>query len=221
VVLHEFVASNRNEIIARCHRTVETRFPRLVNTIEMDDDVPRFLAQLVQELRPGSSSCYEITKLSAAHAHALLCQGSSIAQVVRHYGDLCRTITELAFEQGSAISVDDVAVLDRCLDDAIAGAIAEHRRTRQVRETMPALTPQARIGSLSRELRETINTARVALRAVKSGSVGLGGSTGAVIDHTLANAHDLLDNLIAMLDSPARSAPPATSLRIQTARTAS
>jgi hypothetical protein len=84
VMLHEFVASQRNEIIARYHQSEESRPPRLVNTVEMDDDVPRFLAQLVHELRPGSSSVCEMTKLSTAHAHDLLCQGFSIAQVVHH-----------------------------------------------------------------------------------------------------------------------------------------
>jgi hypothetical protein len=97
-----------------------------------------------------------------------------------------------------------VSVLDRCVDDAIAGAIAEHRRLRQVRVTSPALTTDARMRSLSRELRETIDTVRVALRAMKCGRVALGGSTGAVIDQRLADAHDLLNDLLPMLDRPAR-----------------
>jgi hypothetical protein len=201
MMLHEFVTLNRSEIIARSRAKARGRFPRLVNTTEADDGVPSFLTQLVHELRPGLSSRCEITILSTVYSRDLLSRGMSITQLVHDYSDIGQTIAELALDEGVAISVEDVEVLDRCIDDAVAGAVTEHRRRRQgPNVTAAALGRDDRILSISSELREVINTARVALRAVKSGRVGLAGSTGGVIDRSLLDANDLNDRLLELLD---------------------
>jgi hypothetical protein len=46
-------------------------------------------------------------------------------------------------------------------------------------------------------LRTTIHTATVAMQVVKSGSVGIAGSTGTLLEKSLASAEDLLDRLLA------------------------
>jgi hypothetical protein len=50
---------------------------------------------------------------------------------------------------------------------------------------------------LSRDLRKVIHTASVALEVIKSGRVGIAGSTGAVLNQSLLGAHDLIDRLLA------------------------
>ena len=52
-------------------------------------------------------------------------QGFSIEQVVHDYGDVCQSITDLAVELGAPISTEDFRTLNRCLDNAIAGAVTE------------------------------------------------------------------------------------------------
>ena len=47
-----------------------------------------------------------------------------MADVVREYGDVCQAVTELAIEQGVQISVNEFRVFNRCLDEAIAGAVS-------------------------------------------------------------------------------------------------
>ena len=59
------------------------------------------------------------------HGHDLLKQGFTIEQVVHDYGDVCQSITELAVELGAPISTEDFRTLNRCLDNAIAGAVTE------------------------------------------------------------------------------------------------
>ena len=51
-----------------------------------------------------------------------------MSQVVHDYGDVCQAITELAVEMNAPISTDDFRMLNRCLDDAIAGAVTEYGR---------------------------------------------------------------------------------------------
>ena len=53
-----------------------------------------------------------------------------------------------------------------------------------------------RLGGLALELKTSIHTAGVALEMIKSGSVGIAGSTGKVLDRSLLGAHDLIDRLL-------------------------
>jgi hypothetical protein len=128
VMLHAIVNAHRHEIIARTHAKVQKRLPRFGNSVEIEHGTPRFLAQLVQELRPGLSSRAEMTAIATIHAHGLLARGVTLSELVHHYGDIGQAITELASERGIPISMDDFRVLDRCLNDAIAGAVTEHQR---------------------------------------------------------------------------------------------
>jgi hypothetical protein len=100
---------------------------------EIEHGVPHFLDQLVEALRLGLASSSEektsdIGDVARLHGHDLLRQGFSVSQVVHDYGDVCQAITELALETNAPISTDDFRVLNRCLDDAIAGAVTEYGR---------------------------------------------------------------------------------------------
>ena len=52
-MLHEFLTSNRNELIQRCRAKAVKRFPKIPAAIPAiaDKGVPLFLAQLVDTLR--------------------------------------------------------------------------------------------------------------------------------------------------------------------------
>ena len=97
---------------------------------EIDHGVPVFLDQLVNALRLGLRVNPEITNSALQHGHDLLAQGFTVSQVVHDYGDVCQSITELAVEMNAPISTDDFRMLNRCLDDAIAGAVTEYGRER-------------------------------------------------------------------------------------------
>ena len=82
-------------------------------------------------LRPGFVANPEIADSAILHGHDLLLQGFTVSQVVHDYGDVCQSITELAVEMEVPISTDDFRMLNRCLDDAIAGAVTEYGRERK------------------------------------------------------------------------------------------
>ena len=129
-MLHEFIAVNREEIIRRCRAKVATRSVPPPTDAEIDHGVPVFLDQLVDALRLGLTSSPEIGRSAVQHGHDLLLQGFTVSQVVHDYGDVCQSITELAVEMNAPISTDDFRTLNRCLDDAIAGAVTEYGRER-------------------------------------------------------------------------------------------
>ena len=104
------------------------------------------------------------------HGHELLLQKFTVSQVVHDYGDVCQSITDLAVELAAPISMDDFRTLNRCLDDAIAGAVTEFAREQDV----------TREGEADK-LENLTNGAITAFEVLRTGNVGVAGSTGAVV----------------------------------------
>ena len=144
--------------------------------------IPLFLDQLLVELGEGPSKTQEIKDGASQHGHDLLLQGFTVSQVVHDYGDVCQSVTDLAVELAAPISADDFRTLNRCLDDAIAGAVTRHASEQ-------ALTRDGE----SNELRTLLNAAITGFEVLQTGSVGIAGRTGSVVHRSLMGARDLID----------------------------
>jgi hypothetical protein len=173
-MLHTFITLNRDELIRRCRVKVAKRSSPLPTEAEIDHGVPLFLEQLSQELRQGRSKTDQINKSAMEHGHDLLLQGFTISQVVHDYGDVCQSVTDLAVETKAPISSEDFRTLNRCLDDAIAGAVSEYAHEQDV----------TRYGA-SQQLQRLTKTALTAFEVLRTGRVGVGGSTGTVVLQSL------------------------------------
>src|SRR5688500_4035775 len=197
-MLHEFIAVNRDEIIRRCRAKVAARSVPPPTEAEIDHGVPVFLDQLRDALRFGQTTSPEISRSAIKHGHDLLLQGFTVSQVVHDYGDVCQAITELAVETNAPISTNDFRTLNRCLDDAIAGAVTHYGRERnQSGIDGESARGSERLGFFAHEMRNLINTAIVALEVLKTGDVGVGGSTGAVLHRSLMASSSLISRSLA------------------------
>jgi hypothetical protein len=150
-----------------------------------------FLDQLLDELRHGPSPDLAITATATQHGHDMLLQGYTVSEVVHHYGDVCQAITELAVERRSDIPADDFRSLNRCLDDAIAGAVTEYGRERD-----RSRAEQGRNEAVARDLLRAIGISKEAFALIRSGKVGPAGSAGTVLSMGLDTAHDLVKRLL-------------------------
>ena len=197
-MLHEFIAANRDRIITRCRERVATRPRATHNEAEIDSGVPLFLDQLVHTLQAKGTPTLEISKSAALHGHDLLRKGFTVSQVVHDYGDVCQTITELALETNAPIETSDFRTLNCCLDEAIAGAVTVYGRESE-QSSLDGETERGnqRMGFFTHELRNLVNTALVAFRVMKTGNVGIGGSTGVVLERSLTNLQDLIARSLA------------------------
>jgi hypothetical protein len=196
-MLHEFVSANREEIIGRCRAKVATRSDPTPTTAEIDHGVPMFLDQLIDELRHGPSVGSDITKTATLHGYDLLVQGFTVSQVVHDYGDVCQTLTELAIERHAEISAGDFRTLNRCLDDAIAGAVTEFGRGGTRSSEADTTIASSRRATVARDLVTAINVSKFAFDAIRTGNVGAAGSTGTVLSLGLDTASDLAERLLA------------------------
>ncbi len=197
-MLHEFVLAHRDEIIGRCRVKVESRAIPPATPAELQFGVPRFLDQLVDALRDRLTSTDELDRSAAQHGRDLQLQGFTVSQVVHDYGDVCQSITDLALEVRADISVDDFRTMNRCLDDAIASAVSEFGRERdQSILDAESMREDERFAFLAHEVRNLVNTASVAFEVLKTGNVGVSGSTGNVLKRSLSGLRDLINRSVA------------------------
>src|SRR5688572_6800094 len=132
-MLHEFLSSNRDELISRCRAKVAKRNAPKVTQRELEFGIPVFLTQLSEILRleslqadeahviwEGSESADGLGRTATSHGSELLLSGFTVEQVVHDYGDLCQAVTELAMERNALITNTEFHTLNRCLDNAIA-----------------------------------------------------------------------------------------------------
>jgi hypothetical protein len=190
-MLDQFIVANYTDIATRCRAKVAERTDPPPAGVEADHVVPMFLDQLLDELRHGPSANIAITTTATQHGHDMRLQGYTVSEVVHHYGDVCQAITELAVERRSDIPADDFRSLNRCLDDAIAGAVTEYGRERD-RSRPEEGTDEA----VTRDLLRAIGISKAAFKAIQSGKVGATGSAGTVLSMGLDTAHDLVKRLL-------------------------
>ena len=193
VMLHHFIAAHREQLIVRCREKATGRSGSPPVPEEIEQGVPVLLDQLVTVLRAGREPGPEIAKTALLHGRDLLNAGFSVSEVVHTYGDVCQSVTELAVELGATISAEDFRLLNKCLDDAIASAVTEYGR-KQGQSSADGKAPH---GSERLELRNLSHAALLAFEAIRSGQVGIAGSTGAVLHRNLIEIVALVGRSLA------------------------
>ena len=215
-MLHEFLTSNRADLIERCRLKVVRRSAPRVTPAELTHGIPLFLDQLIKTLEVEQTSeptrsrkvsgpaggggpwKSELGSAAALHGRELMQQGFTVDQVVHDYGDLCQAITDLAFERQAPIEIDEFRTLNRCLDNGIAEAVTEYSYQRYSVATNDGVKAlNERLGFLAHELRNLIHTGTLAFTAIKAGNVGVTGATGAVLERSLIGLRTLVDRTLA------------------------
>jgi hypothetical protein len=208
-MLHEFLTSNRTALIDRCRAMVGSRSDPKATEDELVHGVPTFLDQLIETLKVERSSealnnslavrnargevASDVGTTAALHGRDLFRQGFTIEQVVRDYGDVCQAVTNLAVESRAAISVEEFRTFNRCLDNAIAGAVTEYAKQTPASNEGNFQVSNAGLGPHAQDLRLHLETAMLAVAAIKVGTVGIGGATAAVLDSNLMAMRKLIE----------------------------
>jgi hypothetical protein len=229
-MLHEFIKTNREVLIDQCRAMVASRSEPKAAGNDLAHGVPIFLDQIVEALtieqaseplrsRMASdvprASVSEIGSMAALHGRDLLERGYTLEQVVRNYGDVCQAVTGLAFKTGASIEVDEFRTFNRCLDKAVAGAVTEYAYRQAVATTEDGFEAlNSRLGPLAHELRNYLHIASYAVKAIKAGSVGMSGATGAVLDRSLIGMRNLIDRSLAEVRVTAGLPPRLKTVRL-------
>lgn len=208
-MLYEFVETYREAIIAKTRLKVRSRPWPPASTAELENGLPVFLNQLADTLRWEHTdtpfSDHAIGDSATRHGRDLLALGFTISQVVHDYGDICQAITEVAVEQHAPITSEEFQILNRCLDTAIADAVTEHARVTAASRSTDELE---QMGQVTHEIRNMLNTALLAFDVVKRGTVGVNGSTGAVLGRSLSGLRDLVESALSDIRTAASHQRP-------------
>jgi hypothetical protein len=199
-VLSAFLVEHGHELILRCAVKAGQRAPPLRSGVPHTNGIPLFLKQLQQTLEAeeqdqqgeslrisgaagGDSLVVSEMGISAtAHGRELLALGYSVDEVVHTYGDLCQSVTDLAFETAAPFAVTEFRTLNRCLDNAIASAVTAFSRARDVVSVVQQRAEAAaRVDLLLQALRSSLATATYAVVAMEAGNLPMSGSTGSVL----------------------------------------
>lgn len=207
-----FLSNHREDLVARCKSKVARRVRRAATDSQLSHGVPMFLEQLIRTLAAeeggndkasirisggsggDASALSEMGVSASVHGKELLNVGYTVDQVVHDYGDLCQAITDLAFELDAPFSIDEYRTLNRCLDNAIADAVLEFSSQRAVQQLADE---KQRMGFLVHELRNSLGTATIAVRALELGNMPIAGATGALLKRSLANLGLLVSRALA------------------------
>lgn len=201
-MLHDFIVSNRGELIRRCRAKVARRDSPRATSWELERGVPLFLGQLDDALarRERGAATVEGNRTAALHGKQMHEEGYTVDQVVHDYGNICQAITELAMEKGAGITVAEFQIFNSLLDNAIADAVSAYERNRDwtggVRSD-PDL--HQRLGALAEEQRRHLDTALSALEALKLGNIGPRGATGTALEESLLRLRELIDRSLPEL----------------------
>jgi signal transduction histidine kinase len=189
-MLHDFIAEHRTEIIARCRAKIASRPAPRPTDEELEYGVPLFLDQIAETLRSKLNPSASMAKSATAHGGELSRRGFTVAQVVHDYGGVCQTITELAVEKEAPITASEFKIFNLCLDEAIAESVTEYVRLREYEG-------KERLGHLAHELGNLLNGAFLAYDVLKTGSVGIGGSTGSLLGSSLTGMRNVIGRELA------------------------
>jgi len=213
--MYSFLAHNRDELIKRCKDKVAARPQRAATTEQLANGVPKFLDQLIRTLEAeeggrqdeslaisgasgGDGLALSQMGVSAiSHGASLLELGYTVDQVVHDYGDLCQSITDLAFERDAPFAVAEFRTLNRCLDNVIADSVLEFSSLRDARLLeRQSEDVKEKVGFLVHELRNALSTAKMAVGALEFGNMNLGGATGAVLKRSLDSLELLINRAV-------------------------
>lgn len=199
VMLHEFLESNRDEILARSEDRGSKRGPTSA-TPHLRHGIPVFLEQLTMVLggKPRSGTIQSqrasLDASATANGEAQLHGGLTVEELVHAYGDVCQVVTELATEQDVPISTQEFKIFNGCLDDATAHAVTEYVTQR---DRSRARADTERLGTLAHEMRNHLSAAMLSFDSIRAGRVGVAGRTSEVHARSLIRIRDLIDRSLA------------------------
>lgn len=213
-MLYEFIVTNRSALLERCK---QYRSARALSGFDerTDEGIALFLEQLAESLRlevgnhqqragleisgsdVGIPSHFDIGSAASVQGRAMQELGFSVTEVVHSYGDICHAIVELALQQALSFGVDEYRLLNRCLDNAIASAVAEFNYHQDSgKELQRDQQENQRLAALGNELRNQLGTATLAVATLKTRDLPLGGTTGTILERSLSSLGRLVDDML-------------------------
>ncbi len=221
-MLHDFLEKEQDYVLLKCDEATETlagvkeisdsiragwktTFDQLSELLKLEKitfDLVQGKGKLTGEKKAEQKEREEKSKKESESVLRIAAQkrgeeyhrlGFTLSDVVHSYGIVCQAITSSASELSYQITPTEFSQLNLSLDVAIALAVTEYDRIQTVQGTKENIE---RIGDLAHELRNSLQSAFIALELIESGGVGTKSHTGKLLDRSLQSMKMLIDSAL-------------------------
>jgi signal transduction histidine kinase len=189
--LHEFLAANRDRLLARVVEKLRERSPGSSDE-QLRDGLPEVIDQIVRMLRRAAGLDAGEPKVREAGSHVggrRQRDADDVSLVAFSIGAISDSMGELGKQADLSFHAGEYQVFNQCIDDGVAGAIEAYVGQER---TQRDLQHSKRIGFLAHELRNALAGARIAYVNLKKGIFGINSKTGDVLGRSI----DLMDRLV-------------------------
>jgi len=212
-MLHQFINENRDWLISNCRELRAARgqsrqddrgdqavalfLDQMAAALQIEQEQGEGASQEISGSTIGFPSHFTVGTGAAAQGKSMQSLNLSLNDVVQSYGDVCNAIVELAQQQGMSFRVNEFRLLNRCLDNAVASAVAEF--SYQHDTAASAFRDQAedlRLAAIASELHNQLGTATLAVTALRARELTLGGTTGRILERSLHQLGKLVDDML-------------------------
>lgn len=211
-MLHTLLTSHRASLLEQCVILSGIQSKHTPEQVVSLAQISIFLDQLIVTLQSedhaymgpdtgealNETPSIETQMFDSAKKHGgdLQTLGFTIEEVVRNYGGLCQAITTLATDRDEHIEASEFRTMNRCLDDGIAQAVTSFRRLDSCKLAVDAKAKMKAHDHvyLDRFAAMTyhIESAIMAVTAIRTGKVGMEGATAGVLDRNLKGLQTLI-----------------------------
>lgn len=208
--LYDVLEANRGELLARWVKQVQERLDPAITGIELLDQMPIFIEQLIGQLRPGVLPLPEGANDHAEeHGRQRLRLGFDVRSVVREYGFLEQAVLQLGAAQGEPIDSADLELLSRCINEACSDAVVQYSRQRD-REVQRK--DAEHVGFLAHEIRNGLSAVRTAFAILQRRAQLPSDRAATTLERNLGRLSDLVDGALA--DSWLRAGAEPNGVRL-------
>jgi signal transduction histidine kinase len=162
-MLQDILTEHHEEIVDRAKRRVAQRHTAGANEKQPVHGIPLFLRQLGDVMRDDDRNMSVLSKTAELHGNELFRAGFTVAEVVHGYGDVCQVVADIAREHDAPIQTEEFRTFNASLDTAIAHALTEHGR---MRELAVVAKGTQQMGEFAHEIRNLLGNATLAFEAI-------------------------------------------------------
>jgi hypothetical protein len=116
------------------------------------------------------------------------------SDIVHWYGDICQSLMQVAGAAFLEFKAEEYQLFNECLDGGIAGSISSVQDLEASGLVPPGDTPS--VPEVLHEMRNLVNTAKLAFAALRAGTIGTQGATAGVLERSLAAMSNLISGSI-------------------------
>jgi signal transduction histidine kinase len=207
-MLQEFLQRERDTILGTAKQKAQAVRWRSLSRADTERGWEIFYDELTQLC----ASCYSPesrTEETGQHGKEAIALGYAITEAVQTYNIIYQSIVEAAAKSNYQIAEPDLKNLSQSLDTAIAQAVTQFERA----QSAQSVDQNERIGFLAHELRNSLQSATIAVEMVESGAVGIDGQTGDLLRSSLARMAELIDSALTRVRLQIEPEVHATRLR--------